>query len=330
MKRVFHGAVVIALASGALVLGQGGDAAKILAAARAAMGGDALAATTSLAATGRLVKFTTGAPTDPSDFEMAMELPDKFFRKDVIAVISDNTISRTAGFNGDGLIEAIETPPGLFGGMAASGTGRVMVRSGDGATTFGSMGAPPSPEAAAASRKASVLANKQDFARLTLGLFAASFTSYPLEFAMDTPAATADGKSNVIVVKGEGDFVAKLFVDRDSHLPVMLTWMAREPIVRNMSTRTMAPGGATVVTATGGTFVSGDGQAPAQAAAPAPPEERRIVEFKMAYGEYKVTGGVKMPTHMLRTIDGKQVDELVLDKIALNPKIDGKKFDVVK
>jgi hypothetical protein len=321
--------VVIAIASGALVLGQGGDAAKILAEARAAMGGDKLAATTSLAATGRLIKFTTGAATDPFDFEMAMELPDRFFRKDVIAVIGENTISRTSGFNGDGLIEAVETPPGMFGGMAAGGTGRVMVRSGDGATTFGNMSAPPNPEAAAASRKASVLAAKQDFARLTLGLFAASFSGYPLEFAMDAPATSADGKSHVIVVKGEGDFIAKLFVDRESHLPTMLTWMGKEPLVRNMSTQTGAPGGA-VVTTSGGSFVSSGGNQSTVQAGAAAPEERRIVEFKMAYGEYKATGGVKMPTHLLRTIDGKQADELVLDKIALNPKIDAKKFDVVK
>src|SRR5580765_6835847 len=110
MKRVFHFVIVTVVATGALVLGQGNEAARILADARAAMGGDKLAATESLVATGRLVKFTTGAATDPADFEMAMQLPDKFFRKDVVAVIGDNVISRTSGFNGDGLIEAMDVP----------------------------------------------------------------------------------------------------------------------------------------------------------------------------------------------------------------------------
>ena len=353
MKRVCHVAIVTLLAAEAFVIGQGSDATKILADARAAMGGDKLAAVTSLVATGRVVKFTTGAATDASDFEMAMEAPDKYFKKDVIAVIGDNTISRTSGFNGDGLIEAIDTPPGMFGG---AGTGRMMIRSSDGATSFGNMGAPASPEAAAESRKASVLSNKQDFARIALGLFAASFSGYPLEFSLDTAAAPADGKSIVIAVKGEGDFAAKLFVDRDSHLPAMLTWMAKEPAVRNTAARgvaagpggtTVTSGGATMITG-GGTFVSGGGQTAVQGGQAMTPEERaqmmkdldaqmkaadarrRIVEYQMAYGDYKAVNGVRMPTRFRRTIDGKPIDEVVLEKITLNPKIDPRKFDVVK
>jgi len=350
MKRVFHFALVAVVATGALVLGQGSDATKILADARAAMGGDKLAATESLVATGRLVKFTSGAATDPSDFEMAMQLPDKFFRKDVIAVLGDNVISRTSGFNGDALIEAIDTPPGMFGGMA--GGGPVMVRSTNGVSSFGATSAPPSPDAAAASRKASVLAVKQDFARLTLGLFASSFTGYPLQFSIDTPAASADGKASVIVVKGEGDFVAKLFVDRESHLPVMLTWMAKEPMVRNSAMRAGGPGqgGGTVMMGGGGGSVvtAGGGQTMVQGGQAMTPEDRaqmmkdldaqmkeaeakrRVVEFQMSYGDYKVVNGVKMPTRLRRTIDGKNTDELVLEKITLNAKIDPKKFDVVK
>lgn len=348
MKRAFHFVIVTVVATGALVLGQGSDASKILADARAAMGGDKLAATESLVATGRLVKFTTGAATDPADFEMAMQLPDKFFRKDVIAVLGDSVISRTSGFNGDGLIEAIETPPGMFGGVSAGGNARMMVRSGDGTMSFG--GAPPSPDAAAASRKASVLAVKQDFARLTLGLFASSFSAYPLQFSIDTPAAAADGKSSVIVVKGEGDFIAKLFVDRESHLPVMLTWMAKEPMVRNAGMRAGAPGpgGGMVVMGGGGTVSAGAGQTVVQGGQAMTPEERaqmmkdldaqmkeaeakrRVVEFQMTYGDYKAVNGVKMPTRLRRTIDGKNTDELVLEKITLNAKIDPKKFDTVK
>jgi hypothetical protein len=336
MRRIINFALVAVLATGALVLGQGSDASKILADARAAMGGDKLAATESLVATGRLVKFTTGAATDPADFEMAMQLPDKFFRKDVIAVLGDSTISRTSGFNGDGLIEAIDTPPGMFGGMAAGGaSGPVMIRSANGVSSFGSMSAPASPEAAAASRKASVLAIKQDFARLTLGLFASSFSGYPLEFSMDAPATSADGKTSVIVVKGEGDFVAKLFIDRESHVPVMLTWMAKEPMVRNAAMRAggPGPGGAMVVTG-GGQAMTPEERAQMMKDLEAQMKEaeakRRVVEFQMTYGDYKVVNGIKMPTRLRRTIDGKNIDELVLEKITLNAKIDPKKFDTVK
>ena len=168
---------------------------------------------------------------------------------------------------------------------------------------------------------------------------------------MDVPATPADGKTSVIVVKGEQDFVAKLFVDRESHVPVMLTWMAKEPMVRNAAMRAggPGPGGAMVVTGGGGGTVSaGAGQTVVQGGQAMTPEERaqmmkdleaqmkeaeakrRIVEFQMTYGDYKVVNGIMMPTRLRRTIDGKNTDELVLEKITLNAKIDPKKFDTVK
>ncbi len=57
---------------------------------------------------------------------------------------------------------------------------------------------------------------------------------------------------------------------------------------------------------------------------------RRIVEFRTVYSDFKTVGGIKMPSKLTRTIDGKPADELVLEKIVLNPKIDPKKFEVVK
>jgi hypothetical protein len=39
---------------------------------------------------------------------------------------------------------------------------------------------------------------------------------------------------------------------------------------------------------------------------------------------------VKMPSKIQRSIDGKPADELALEKIKLNPRIDPKKFETVK
>ncbi len=173
---------------------------------------------------------------------MAIELPDKFVKKEVMAVLGDNVISRMSGFNGDGLIDAMDAPPGLMGG---GGGGPMVIRAGGGGATGMSFGgAPPTPEAAAAAHKNSVLVAKQDFARLTLGLLGSTFAGYPLDIALDSPAASADGKYDVLAVKGEGDFAAKLYIDKQTHLPAMLTWMAKEPMVRTM--RSGGPGGAPV------------------------------------------------------------------------------------
>src|SRR5207302_249529 len=135
--------------------------------------------------------------------------------KEVVGMINENAITRTSGFNGDQLIEATDVPPGMFGGGANS---RVVLN-GPGSMSSFSAG-PSTPESDAAARKARALLNKQEFARLTLGLFAASFSAYPLEFTAD--ASPADGKSIVVLVKGDGDFAARLYLDRDTHLPSMM------------------------------------------------------------------------------------------------------------
>ena len=65
---------------------------------------------------------------------------------------------------------------------------------------------------------------KQDFVRLTLGMFAASLSSYPVTFSYAGIAEAPQGKADVLDVKGEGDFSLRFFVHSDTHLPVMVSW----------------------------------------------------------------------------------------------------------
>ena len=67
-------------------------------------------------------------------------------------------------------------------------------------------------------------ASKQDFARLMLGLFAASFDGYPLTFTYVGQAEAPQGKADVLEARGPANFAMRLFVYRDTHLPVMVTW----------------------------------------------------------------------------------------------------------
>jgi len=57
---------------------------------------------------------------------------------------------------------------------------------------------------------------------------------------------------------------------------------------------------------------------------------RRTVEYRLYYSEYQTVEGLKMPSKVLRSVDGKPSDELALERIKLNPKIDPKKFESVK
>jgi hypothetical protein len=332
MKRVFNCIVIIGLAAQTLVIGQGQDASKVLSLVREALGGDKkIAAVKTLTVSGRSARVNGESTAPATDFEIAMELPDKYMKKEVVATIGTSTIARTTGFNGEGLIDATDTPPSMGGGMM------VMRFGGPGG---GTPGAQPTPEQAAAMRKNALQAAHEEFTRLTLGMFASSFAAFPLEFSYAGQAESPDGKADVIGIKGDDNFQARLFVDSASHLPLMLTWMAKEPMVMNMTSgpgRGSSSGGTNVVQFGAG----GGGQ-------PMTPEQRdqmmkemqdrmkeaeakrRTVEYRLYYGDYQDVSGVKLPFKLQRSIDGKPSEEMTLEKVKINQKIDPKKFEVSK
>ena len=57
---------------------------------------------------------------------------------------------------------------------------------------------------------------------------------------------------------------------------------------------------------------------------------RRIVEYRMFFADYKAVDGVKLPTRIQRMMEGLPTEELALKKIKVNGKIDPNKFNVAK
>ena len=56
--------------------------------------------------------------------------------------------------------------------------------------------------------------------------------------------------------------------------------------------------------------------------------KRRTVEYRLYYSDYQDVSGVKLPFKLQRSIDGKPAEEMTLEKIKVNQKIDPKKFEV--
>ncbi len=52
----------------------------------------------------------------------------------------------------------------------------------------------------------------------------------------------------------------------------------------------------------------------------------RTVEYRLYYGDYRDVDGVKLPFHLQWSIDGKPSEEVTLEKVKVNGKIDPKKF----
>lgn len=334
MKRVSTFFVAIVLGSQALAFGQTGDANKVLADARAALGGEKkLAALKTLAASGQSSRVMGETSTPPSDIELAFELPDKFMKKDVLANLGGMNITRTSGFNGDTPIDVVDQPP--------SGGNFVIRMGGPGGAAPGTT---PTPEQKEAEQKARLLASRQEFARLTLGMLAAPQPAYPLAFSYGGVAESPDGKADIIDVKGEGDFAVRLFIDSKTHLPLMLSWMGKEPIVIQQTVGGPGGGGRQMFFSAGAGGGHAQGGQAAGGNAPKTPEEmeklrqeaaermkaaeatRRTVEYRIYYADYRDVDGIKVPFSLQRSIDGKPVEQVTFEKVKVNGKIDPKTF----
>jgi hypothetical protein len=170
-------------------------ASSVLAATREALGGEKrLAAVRSLTANGQ-TRQLQGDNLVPIEFEISIELPDKYVRREEIP--ARDTGPTMVGFNGaDTILQP--PPPAPPPGVQA-----------------------PPPEAMRQMRGTSA---RQDFARLLLGMTAASFDAYPLTFVHIGEAEAPEGKADVLEAKGPGNFTARFFVHRTTHLPVMVSW----------------------------------------------------------------------------------------------------------
>ena len=374
--RVFgHCAVAGCLAaavafSGATALGtsapaigsaaQSKDPAAILAAARQALGGDAkLSAVKSFTATGR-TRQVRGDNLVPIEFEIFVELPDKYLRKDEVPAQESGPTA--TGFNGEEFLQdpppaAPPTPPG---GAAAA----------------------PNPAVLEAARKARVTTVKQDFARLTLGMFAASFPTYPLTFTYVGEAEAPQGKADVIDAKGPNNFTLRLFVNQQNHLPIMVSWQGPAPGRGRGPGGPGMPGGAPPGAGRGaapagapgdrgappaGAAPAGQGGAPpaGERGAPAPAGDRGAAapagdrgaapagdrgaapggrgmppgggpagtpppENRLYFADYRDVDGMQFPFRLRRAVGPDTVEETTFDRFRVNAKIDSKRFEVRK
>lgn len=228
-------------------------AARVLAATRAALGVDKAGMVKALAATGRTERVR-GNNLVPIEFELNVELPDKYVRTDEVPAQANGPTS--TGFVADELIQR-PSPTG------------------------------PQPDAQV---KARLVAAKQDFVRLTLGLWADSIPSIPLTFSYAAEAAAPQGTADVLRVNGPDGFSGLLFISSDTHLPLMFSW-----------------------------------QAPA-GAGPRSGSPANAPESRLYYSDYREVDGMRLPFRIRRAEGKDTTEETTFDRFRLNTPIDPKKF----
>ena len=327
MKKTVQAVFLTLLAAQVLVVGQGADVKKVVADIRTALGGeDKLAALKTIAIEGQLNRVVNET-TSGSDFELAIELPGKYMKREVFANIGGMQLKRRVGFNGADVIEDMDTPPAMGGNvhiMRAPSSG-------------GMVGGTATPEQLAKQKDGLLASSRREFARLMVGMIGGTSSAFPVEFTYAGQAEAPDGKAHVLDVKGPDGFAAKLFVDGKTHLPLMLTWMDKEPLQMMVTNdgRGRAAGPGVMVMGSGMRGTGSpeelqkmrDDMAARTAEAEA---KRRIVEWRLFYSEYKTVDGVKLPTKIQRMTDGVATEEISFDRIRINGKIDPAKFATVK
>ena len=288
-------AAAVMLALLAMSIGAGADdrqktAADLVAAARAALGGEAaLEAVASFTVTGTLVRNIGSSPT--SFLETTCVLPDKFLR-----VARRNTggpidyeITSYDGLNGDRVIRDTVAPNAPF---------PVTIP-----------GRPPATQEEAAARAAKALAGaRRDFAGLVLPLF----VKLPgVELSAGEPVSVKSGAMDVLVVKHADGTEWQLRLDAKTHLPAEFRWMAM-PVV---------------TFSTSATTTSLSAPPPVPKMPDDPTAGLSDVQWVMTIGDYKVTDGVNWPRRLTTMYDGKRWEDIRVSKYRLNPKIDLKIFD---
>lgn len=307
MRSIFVTTLAATLIAAAPAVAQNSkEAAKaedVLRAAREALGGaDRIAAIRTLVATGKH-RRTMGETQVNGETEIAVEFPDKYLRAQTDQIFG-NSVTLEMGFNG-------EQPLQHSSSHGGAGGGAVIRMAGPGGAGPG--GVPPDPEA----MKAAMLrAQRADFARIMLGWLATAPDYLGATFSYAGEAESPDGRADVIEIKGQSDFAAKLFIDQATHRPLMLTYMGARPQIRVV--RSEGPR---------------DEQArnrrteeiarEAQAAGP-PPQ----VEMQVYFDDYRKVGGVWLPHRISRAANGEPSEELEFEKIRVNEPIKPSTFDV--
>jgi hypothetical protein len=286
MQRVIVSVMSLLLSLGSFVARAAGDtkAEQLLAQARAALGGEKnVNKVRGLTATGTYQR-TLADRQLTGEVTIDLQLPDKILRTESMNPIGDMTVITEQGLNGETLLQhqrSVNAPPGAVIRMGQAPTGDAQAQ---------------------AIRNA-----RADFARTAIAFLLASPASMPLEYAYAGEAESDDGKADVVDAKGPGSFALKIFLDKQSHRPLMLSYRGVAPRVVIQTLRG-GPGDAG----------RGNGNGPDHAA-PAAPGAGDLVDITLFLDDYKSVDGVLLPHHFSRSIDGTPSEEMTFTSIKLNP-----------
>lgn len=295
MKKIFP-LLIVSLITASAVFANDSRAEEVLKQAREAMGGERLQKIAGLYINGQY-RRTFGDRQMAGDREISISLPDKYLIED--------------SMNPGGMSTSIVNTRGLNGERAwsgSSGGGGMIIRMG------GPGGAQLTPEQMEATQRRMYQA---EFSRYLLAMILMPPSSMQVEFKYAGESDVEDSPADVVDVTGPDRFSVRLFFDKKTHLPLLLSYRGPKPRMLTMARQ-------------GGERNPDDIKKAREEAekkmreeGPAVPEE---VDFFIRLTDHKKVDGVILPHKFTFLTESEVSEEFEISKYQVNPQFKADKF----
>jgi len=302
-------------------------AATIAAAAREALGGIRLDAVTAISGEGPF-RRVMGQRQIEGRIELLIVPPSRMRRVEDMhfGVPGGPALERTSTLSGDEAWDEMNNRGGDAGGRVFVMRGGPGGPDGMGGSRVGRDGQPMDEAAVAHARARRMQA---ELRRWMLALLVQ--TSQPIRFA--GTAEAPDGTADVLEVIDDRDRPVRLFLDRETHLPLMLTYEDIRP--RMIMAGVGGPGGPGGRSARRGAPEEGAGTAGGHpdpdglqrqlTDGPPPP-----VTVSMHFGDYRQRDGVMLPHRITQRIGSEPSEEWTIEQYRINPEVKADAFEQKK
>jgi hypothetical protein len=289
----------IALLSTRPAVADDAHAQEILKAARVAVGGEELLQKIQSLSFNGQYRRILGERELAGDREVSMILPDKYLAEDAMnqGGLSTSMIN-TRGLNAEH----------AWNGNSGGGGGMFIRMAGPG-------GQQPSPEQIEAMLRRQY---QNEFNRYLLAILIMPPPGIAVDYKYAGESDVEDAHADVIEVTGPDKFAVRLFFDKQSHLPLLLSYRGIKPRIMtafSRSDKSIKPEEAIK-----------KAQADAEKKLAEPAAKPKEVDFFIRLTEYKKVNGLLLPHKLTFLTESEVSEELQISKYQLNPQFKADKF----
>jgi hypothetical protein len=273
-------------------------AEEVLKQAREAIGGEHLQKIEGLHIDGQY-RRVFGDRQMGGDREISIQLPNKFLVEDAM--------------NAGGMTTSMVNTRALNGERAwsASSGGGMVFR-----MASGPGGAQLSPEQMEAAQRRMYQA---EFSRYLLAMILTPPPSFAVEYKYAGESEVEDAQVDVVDVSGPDRFSARIFFDKQTHLPLLLSYRGPKPRVMTMTRQGSGPRSPEDIKK-----AREEAEKKMQAEAPAVPEE---VDFYIRLSDHKKVDGLMLPHKFTFLTESEVSEEFEISKYQVNPQFKADKFE---